>query len=156
MLPRVLPPGASISEWKGPDMVSVVDPEVESEVTKKTRRTKVSRLVFGAYQVALTQDTLADSQISCWEDTHQSNHTCDTSTFWQYQGSIRLQKWINFRREKNFEWPFQEITSQIFRKSFVHNTKHCKNWECCPRHSLFKGHNVIVNIVVLNCQKQNQ
>ena len=29
MLPTVLPPGASISEWKGPDMVSVVDPEVE-------------------------------------------------------------------------------------------------------------------------------
>ena len=34
--------------------------------------------------------------------------------------------------------------------------KHCKNWECCPRHSLFKGHNVIVNIVVLNCQICNQ
>ena len=28
--------------------------------------------------------------------------------------------------------------------------KHCKNCECCPRHSLFKGHNV------LNCQKCNQ
>ena len=36
------------------------------------------------------------------------------------------------------------------------NTKHCKNCECCPRHSLLKGHNVIVNIVVLNCQKCNQ
>ena len=34
--------------------------------------------------------------------------------------------------------------------------KHRKNCECCPRHSLFKGHNVIVNIVVLNCQKCNQ
>ena len=29
--------------------------------------------------------------------------------------------------------------------------KHRKNCECCPHHSLFKGHNVIVNIVVLNC-----
>ena len=28
MLPTVLPPGASFSEWKGPDMVSAVDPEV--------------------------------------------------------------------------------------------------------------------------------
>ena len=28
-------------------------------------------------------------------------------------------------------------------------TKHRKNCECCPRHSLFKGHNVNVNIVVL-------
>ena len=33
------------------------------------------------------------------------------------------------------------------------NCKHRKNCECCPRHSLFKGHNVIVDIVVLNCQK---
>ena len=31
--------------------------------------------------------------------------------------------------------------------------KHRKNCECCPRHSLFKGHKVIVNIVVLNCQQ---
>ena len=30
MLPTVMPPGASISEWKGPDMVSVLDPGVES------------------------------------------------------------------------------------------------------------------------------
>ena len=28
-----------------------------------------------------------------------------------------------------------------------------KNCECCPRHSLFKGHNEIVDIVVLNCKK---
>ena len=34
--------------------------------------------------------------------------------------------------------------------------KHRKNCECCPHHSLFKGHNVNVNIVVLNCQKCNQ
>ena len=34
--------------------------------------------------------------------------------------------------------------------------KHRKNCECCHHHSLFKGHNVIVNIVVLNCQKCNQ
>ena len=34
--------------------------------------------------------------------------------------------------------------------------KHRKNCECCPRHSLFKGHNLIANIVVLNCQKCNQ
>ena len=34
--------------------------------------------------------------------------------------------------------------------------KHRKNCECCPLHSLFKGHNVNFNIVVLNCQKCNQ
>ena len=41
--------------------------------------------------------------------------------------------------------------------------KHHKNCECCPRHSLFKGHKVIVestinnvDIVVLNCQQCNQ
>ena len=33
--------------------------------------------------------------------------------------------------------------------------KHCKNCECCPCHSLFKGHKVIVYIVVLNCQQCN-
>ena len=35
-------------------------------------------------------------------------------------------------------------------------TKHRKNCECCHHHSIFKGHNVIVHIVVLNCQKCNQ
>ena len=34
--------------------------------------------------------------------------------------------------------------------------KHRKNCECCHHHSIFKGHNVIVYIVVLNCQKCNQ
>ena len=34
--------------------------------------------------------------------------------------------------------------------------KRRKNCECCHHHSLFKGHNVIVHIVVLNCQKRNQ
>ena len=34
--------------------------------------------------------------------------------------------------------------------------KHRKNCECCHHHSLFKGHNVIVHIVVFNCQKCNQ
>ena len=36
------------------------------------------------------------------------------------------------------------------------NQKHRKNCECCHHHSLFKGHNVNVNTVVLNCQKCNQ
>ena len=34
--------------------------------------------------------------------------------------------------------------------------KHRKNCECCPRHSLFKSHKVIVYYVVLNCQQSNQ
>ena len=37
-----------------------------------------------------------------------------------------------------------------------HWKKHPKNCECCHHHSVFKGHNVIVHIVVLNCQKCNQ
>ena len=41
-------------------------------------------------------------------------------------------------------------------KLALYSTKHRKNCECCPGHSLFKGHNVNVNIVVLNCQKCNQ
>ena len=35
----------------------------------------------------------------------------------------------------------------IISKIYMINMKHRKNCECCPRHSLFKGHNVIVNIV---------
>ena len=34
--------------------------------------------------------------------------------------------------------------------------KHRKNYECCHHHSVFKGHNVIVHIVVLNCQNCSQ
>ena len=41
-------------------------------------------------------------------------------------------------------------------KRLGQNIKHRKNCECCHHHSLFKGHNVNVNIVVLNCQKWNQ
>ena len=34
--------------------------------------------------------------------------------------------------------------------------KHHKNCECCPYHSLFKGHKVVVNNVFLNSQQCNQ
>ena len=40
--------------------------------------------------------------------------------------------------------------------SCTKTTKHRKNCECCHHRSLFKGHNVIVYIVVLNCQIYNQ
>ena len=51
-----------------------------------------------------------------------------------------------FIRERCPFAPFNEINV----------LKHRKNCECCPRHSLFKGHNVNVKIAVLNCQKCNQ
>ena len=41
-------------------------------------------------------------------------------------------------------------------KTIVNIEKHRKNYECCPRHSLFKSHNVIFNMVFLNFQKCNQ
>ena len=44
---------------------------------------------------------------------------------------------------------YKHSVSQIWRK-------HRKNCECCHHHSVFKGHNVIVHSVVLNCQKCNQ
>ena len=40
-------------------------------------------------------------------------------------------------------------------KVYIYNIKHRKNCECCHHHSVFKGHNVIVHIVFLNCQKCN-
>ena len=46
---------------------------------------------------------------------------------------------------------FKEHLSAIWE-----GAKHRKNCECCHHHSVFKGHKVIVHIVVLNCQKCNQ
>ena len=66
-------------------------------------------------------------------------------------GSCNLEKFLKSTiyevyhncRFKCFSWGFIRL-------------KHRKNCECCHHHSLFKGHNVIVHIVVLNCQKCNQ
>ena len=51
-----------------------------------------------------------------------------------------------------FQTEVEEGISKLWRTLL----KHRKNCECCHHHSFFKGHNVIVNIVVLNCQKCNQ
>ena len=51
------------------------------------------------------------------------------------------------------------LGSKLFKVTFwvfSYEEKHRKNCECCHHHSVFKGHNVIVHIVVLNCQKCNQ
>ena len=47
---------------------------------------------------------------------------------------------------------YQPIGTVRSLNSFQLYKKQRKNCECCPRYSLFKGHNVIVNIVVLNCR----
>ena len=53
---------------------------------------------------------------------------------------------------------FNGCWTKNHRKTFGTNGwwsywKHRKNCECCHHHSLFKGHNVNVKIVVPNCQK---
>ena len=51
------------------------------------------------------------------------------------------------------------ISTKINYKPSLHRSdikKHRKNCECCHHHSLFKGHNVNVNTIVLKCQKCNQ
>ena len=55
-------------------------------------------------------------------------------------------------------WPMVGLGKYWIPDSLFRNlqTKHRKNCKRCPCHSLFKGHNVNVNIVVLNCQKCNQ
>ena len=70
------------------------------------------------------------------------------------EGGKDLQKAIlklmnNIKKQQTFPQCLEpcNITS-LFKK-------HRKNCECCHHHSLFKGHNVIVHIVVLNCQKCN-
>ena len=44
----------------------------------------------------------------------------------------------------------------VWIRQMSYSDKHRKNCECCPRHSLFKSHTVIVYYVVLNCQQSNQ
>ena len=48
------------------------------------------------------------------------------------------------------------LLTSLFNTAQGYIRKHRKNCKCCPRHSLFKGHNVNVKIVVLNSQKCNQ
>ena len=49
-------------------------------------------------------------------------------------------------------WIYLDIPSFLS----VLKCKHRKNCKCCHHHSVFKGHNVIIHIVVLNCQKCDQ
>ena len=51
-----------------------------------------------------------------------------------------------------FDVPFFQNIVMIPKRSLLH--LEFKTLQCCPRHSLFQGHKVIVNMV--NCQKCNQ
>ena len=73
--------------------------------------------------------------------------------------------WYHFKMTKRFSgggeihFSIQTWIAHLNLSSFAvsnFSLKHRKNCECCHHHSLFKGHNVTVNIVVLNCQKWNQ
>ena len=71
------------------------------------------------------------------------------SYFWPNFGI--LNKFRNINQILEFQPNFGNSTK------FQNLKKHRKNCECCHHHFLlFKGHNVIVHIVVLNCQKCNQ
>ena len=55
----------------------------------------------------------------------------------------------------------RRLPFKLFEKHVICMQQHwkwskSKNCECCHHHSLFKGHNVNVNTVVLNCPKCNQ
>ena len=57
----------------------------------------------------------------------------------------------------NFKWiEYLNKVLIVYDKNSTWIAKHRKNCECCHHQSVFKGHNVIVHIVVLNCQKCNQ
>ena len=61
-----------------------------------------------------------------------------------FKFGINLPKWKNL-----FGVMIQNVLKGPQRTWFL---KHRKNCECCHHHSVFRGHNVIVHIVVLNCQ----
>ena len=65
------------------------------------------------------------------------------------KGHRSLGSLFNVKKQK---WLSESLSQWVTRP----HQKHRKNCECCHHHSLFKGHNVNVNIVVLNCQKCNQ
>ena len=62
-----------------------------------------------------------------------------------------------FREHAFGESAFGELSNNYRQKPlfFHENKKHRKNCKCCPLHSLFNGHIVSVNTVLLNCQKCN-
>ena len=97
--------------------------------------------------------------ISCWQ---RGNWIV---TDWAIRGRIQLfhhrQKLHTFtyKPEQNYTTLHLRCIGQLGPGcNFfpIGKIKHRKNCECCHHHSLFKGHNVIVHILVLNCQKCNQ
>ena len=84
----------------------------------------------------------------CHATRHNWCHTeCFTATVSHYKTQL-VSHWV-------LHWnsvTLQDTTGVTLSVTL----KHRKNCECCHHHSLFKGHNVIVHIVVLNCQKCNQ
>ena len=101
---------------------------------------------------------IADGQTSLWTFTSRSargesgNLSSSANDFWDshwrekaMQGSI-----ICFVLYLQFLFLFGCWASCIewMKKSPVPLEKHRKNCECCPRHSLFKDHNVIANISI--------
>ena len=76
----------------------------------------------------------------------------------EFQPNFRFStKFQNFNQISEFQPNFRISTKFLnFNQISEFWQKHRKNCECCHHHSLFKGHNVNVNIVVLNCQKWNQ
>ena len=75
----------------------------------------------------------------------------------QCRGKLKSESKL-FLSDFSLEIPFTlKVTSFPFRQNrgYVQRSKkHRKNCEC--RHPSLKSHNVIVNIIVLNCQKCNQ
>ena len=67
---------------------------------------------------------------------------------WVHIGTF-LAFWVPIGSLFIFQGPYFRCFVSVY-------AKHRKNCECCHHHSVFKGHNVIVHIVVLNCQKCNQ
>ena len=56
----------------------------------------------------------------------------------------------------SYDYPNTMMTLVTLITMMTSSSKNCKNCECCPHHSLFKGHNVMVYIVVFNCQEVYQ
>ena len=93
-----------------------------------------------------------------WENVLRFMHSCMTYKCVSRKNCNNPNTTIIESLLVNFETMTTTFRTKVFLASEEENRmiKHRKNCKYCHHHSLFKGHNVNVNIVVLNCQKSNQ
>ena len=141
----------------------IMTPQVNSSYVCIYNRSKIySKYVFlisQPYFIGLWINWLKekDTALPLWENSRTafSCNNCGNScgNFGPFINHVRNNHYMKRLTFDNSELPaFLWRWNTFWRRCEI---KHRKNCECCHHHSVFKGHNAIVHIVVLNCQKCN-